>query len=234
MPISGQLTLAQIRTAAQQRADMVNSNFISTQEWNSMINQSAYELYDILTIKFEKYFVGTPYTLTTDGVTKQYSLPSDLYKLEGVDCPLSAGQNAYYTLKPFPFGERNRYAVPYIGFLGNYENLKYCMVGSTLLFNFVPQANLAMQIWYTPRMTPLVNDSDVAEGFDGWLEYILVDAALKALQKEESDCSVLMAQKQSLLKRIEIAASNRDAGMPSTVTDVYADGGYSDSGNGWY
>ena len=56
--------------------------------------------------------------------------------------------------------------------------------------------------------------------YSSWDEYILVDAAMRVLVKEESDITPLLTQKNSLLRRIEMAASNRDAGEPQTVTDV--------------
>jgi hypothetical protein len=60
----------------------------------------------------------------------------------------------------------------------------------------------------------------------GWLEYVITDVAIKILQKEESDVSVLMAQKMALKQRIQEAASNRDAGRPDSISDV--------RGNGWW
>jgi hypothetical protein len=50
---------------------------------------------------------------------------------------------------------------------------------------------------------------------------VIIDAAIKCLQKEESDVQVLMAQKAAMKRRIEVAASNRDAGSPLSVSDVY-------------
>lgn len=61
-------------------------------------------------------------------------------------------------------------------------------------------------------------DMDEINGFE---EYIIIDAAIKCLIKEESDVSVLLAQKQQIMQRIEAMASNRDAGEPERVTDVY-------------
>ena len=70
----------------------------------------------------------------------------------------------------------------------------------------------------------------------GWEEYIVCDSAIKMTQKEESDCSILLAQKAALLARIEAAAENRDAGSPQTVADskransVWGGGGYGGGG----
>jgi len=74
------------------------------------------------------------------------------------------------------------------------------------------------------------------DGVNGWEEYIVVDAAIKCLQKEESDCSVLLAQKAAIVARIESEASNRDAGMPSTVSDTSTEnltGLWPGSGGSW-
>lgn len=57
-------------------------------------------------------------------------------------------------------------------------------------------------------------------GVNGWEDYVVVDAAIKCLVKEESDPRALMEQKQGLLKRIEAMAANRDAGKPEKITDV--------------
>jgi hypothetical protein len=69
-------------------------------------------------------------------------------------------------------------------------------------------------------MTELLKDTDFCDGVSGWTEYIIIDAAIKALQKEESDVTILAAQKMSMLDRIEAAAENRDAGEPDTLSDT--------------
>lgn len=214
------VSLAWLREAAQQRADRVNSNFVTTAEWNSYINQSALELYDILVTAYEDYFIAEPKIVTTDGITQRYDLPSDFYKLAGVDCGLSNGNNAWVTIKRFEFAARNRYVFPNINatYFGVF-NLQYKIVGSKLMFIPTPSAGQYIRIWYVPRLPTLLLDTDTFDSISGWSEYIVVDAAIKALQKEESDVSVLFAQKQALIKRIEESAQNRDEGMPSTVSD---------------
>lgn len=218
---SAVMSLAAIRLAAQQRAEMENSNYITIPEWNSYINQSYFELYDILVTVYEDYYVQTPYTFTTDGTTAQYSLPSDFYKLLGVDLSLSTSTNAWVTLKKFTFIARNRFVYPQLNSapLG-YFNLQYRLVGSTLYFIPNPSSGQSIRVWYVPKLVQLLLDSDVLDGISGWTEYVIVDAAIKALQKEESDCSLLMAQKMALVKRIEESSMNRDAGQPDTVSDV--------------
>lgn len=233
-----QMTLADIRTAAQQRADMVNSSFIATAEWATFINGSYYELYDLLIQKYgDDYFVSQG-NATTSGSTQMISLPSDFYKLCGVDLQVSA-PDWWVTLRPFEFAERNRFALRnYQSFYG-LSNLRYHLQGGNLMLTPQPAGGQALRIWYIPRLAPLVNDTDVADGVSGWLDYVVVDAARKALMKEESDPSALVMELASLRERIESAAENRDAGSPATVADTASSnpwtpwGGNEGGGWGW-
>lgn len=226
---AGELPLANVRLAAQQRADRVNSQYVTKAEWNSYINQSYFELYDLMVTTYEDYSVAVPVDFVTDGTSDKYALPNGvnydgarpLYKLLGIDCGLANGVNGYVTLKKFNFIARNKYVFPNITstFLGVF-NLQYRVMGSNIMFIPTPSAAQVMRIWYVPRLRSLLQDTDIMDGISGWDEYVIVDAAIKALQKEESDVSVLMAQKMALKSRIEESASNRDAGQPDTVSDT--------------
>lgn len=237
----GRVSLGQVRFYAQQRADMVNNEFVTTQEWNTYINHSYNELYDILVQVYgDEYFVSSTAFQTDGRVPGTYPLPQNIYKLMGVDLGVSPQNYAWLTLKKFPFAERNKY------FYGNIPattyapgtRLDYRLVGNNIELIPNPTANQTIQLRYVPRPLTLLADSDVLDAVSGWDEIIVVDAAIKAMAKEESDVSVLMAQKQALVERIEAAASNRDAGMPERVTDVqnlntfFGDDGWS-SGGGW-
>lgn len=233
---TGKMSLGQVRLLSQQRADRVNSQFVTLPEWNSYINQSYFELYDILVQKYgNEYFVAAPYQFTTTG-DQFYDLPPLFYKELGLDLGLNQGQNAWLTLKRFNFIDRNTYLYPQLttNLLG-IAGLRYRIMGNQLELIPQPSAGQTMQLWYIPRMTELLKDTDVVDGISGWTEYIIVDAAIKALQKEESDVSVLVAQKMALLQRIESAAENRDAGEPDTISNTrrYGDAygmGYGGSG----
>jgi len=226
---TGQMTLGQIRLLAQQKADRVNSQFVTTSEWNTYINQSYFELYDLLTTVYEDYYVAPALMLTTDGVSNLYPLPNGtlynnappFYKLMGIDCGLDNSGNAWVSLKKFQFISRNRYVYPNISstFLGVF-NLQYRLLGNNIELIPTPSANQILRIWYIPRMQQLLADSDIADGISGWAEYIAVDAAIKALQKEESPVDELVREKMMLKKRIEDSAMNRDAGQPDSISNT--------------
>jgi len=217
---SGFLSLQQIRLLAQQRADRENSNFVTKAEWTRYINQSYFELYDLITNTYQDYYLTTA-SITTDGVNDRFALPNDFYKVMGVDLALNSNANSWVTLRKFDFISRNRFIYPSMGsnYLGVF-NLQYRVVGNEIFFIPIPQGGQTIRLWYIPRMVELLQETDVADGVSGWDEYIVVDAAIKALQKEESDVTALMAQKQALVKRIEESATNRDAGAPDTISNT--------------
>lgn len=243
--MSGIDSLLSLRLQAQQRADRVNSNFVTVPEWNSYINQAMLELYDLLVTCYEDYYLASPYTFITDGINNQYALPNGqqtdvnsvlskpFYKLMGVDCGLANNNNARITVHKYDFIERNRYVYPNVTstFFGVF-NMRYRVLGNNLTFIPTPSAGQYITIWYIPRAQILLKDIDVCDFVSGWSEYIIVLAAIKALQKEESDVSVLAAELMSLKKRIEETATNRDAGQPDTISNTRAWSGRSGQGGG--
>jgi hypothetical protein len=225
--LPGQTTVGNIRLQAQQRCDRVNSNFITQQEWNSYINESYKELYDILIQKFgNDYFMAIPYTYTTSGtvdpVSKAslYPLPPDFYKLMGTEVALNpTDPNSWVTLKKFEFIQRNLWNFPNVYTFYGVTNLRYRLNGNNLMLVPIPSSGQTVRIWYAPRPNQLLNDTDLLDMVSGWEEYIIADICIKAMAKEESDVSVFNTQKAALMVRIEQAAENRDVGEPEVVSD---------------
>jgi len=322
------MTLPELRLATRQRADMVNSQFVSDQEFNSYINASYFELYDLLVQKYGNDYYMKEYKFSLQGNVSRYDLPEDFFKLLGVDLEISSGPDGYVSLRPFSLAERNRYSTANVQTWIGVTNLRYRLSANKLWFTPSPQTGQQIRIWYVPRLRALVDpvtltvaqqpvsgdllvigsssinlhaqiaaapaltasniaaainalgidvtaeavgvtitltsnattpiglslyngttvgvdtrfqlsatsvqgDSITADGVSGWLEYVITDAAIKAGQKEESDTTTLQYQKQALIKRIEAAAENRDAGSPATIADVQWTNGTWPFGNGF-
>jgi hypothetical protein len=335
MAIYPKMSLSDLRTSSRQRADMVNSTFISDAELNSYINASYFELYDLLVQKYGNDYYMKEHSFQLQGNVSRYDLPDDFFKLLGVDLQISAGPDGYVSLRPFTLAERNRYSTANVQTWIGVTNLRYRISANKLWFTPSPQTGQTIRIWYVPRLAELVdtvtltvNDpvyddvlsvgpsifvaggnfaiggtnavtayniaeainnatlseeltasasgnvitftqtgenatalsvgnnttpiavpgastrlqlssgfvtsgSTVADGISGWLEYVVTDAAIKMLQKEESDTTTLQFQKAALIKRIEAAAENRDAGSPATIADVQWTNGTWPFGNGF-
>lgn len=245
---AGEMALGQIRLQSQQRADRVNSQFVTTSEWNQYINKAMFELYDLLITCYEDYFIATPVQFTANGNTFLYPLPNGstpfinsltlqsftppaMYKLVGVDLALNNSANAFVTVNKFNFIDRNRFVYPNTAStIYGVFNLQYRMMGSNIEFIPTPSASQIIRLWYIPRMTELLQDTDITtSGISGWIEYVIVRAAKYALDKEESDTTKLDQELIFLKGRIEESASNRDAGLPDKISDA-RQGNWS---NGW-
>lgn len=79
------------------------------------------------------------------------------------------------------------------------------------------------------------DDSTLINGISGWEEYVVLDAALKAMGKEESDASLIGQQKMAMKQRLVEMAENRDAANPATVGDTQSSDFQEPNGwgNGW-
>lgn len=213
------VTLQELRDSCRARADMQNSGFIQDSELDAYINSSARELYDLLTTKFEDYYL-TSSSFTVTFPTTSFAVPSDFYKLRGVD--IFVGNSYYETAQPFTFQERNLQQNPIVFPFAQTSGYLYQLRAGNIHFlnNQYSSGTITGRIWYIPRMTKLVDATDTFDGINGWEEYIIINTAIKMLQKEESDTSVLLALKKEMKERIEETAANRDAGSPERVTDV--------------
>jgi hypothetical protein len=229
------MTLLQLRTAIRQRSNMENAtgvytdSFIKDPELTSYINQSAFELYDILIQKFgSDYFVADPHDIVTDGTNDTFSLNADFYKLIGVAVFFN---NVWVPLKQGSVAEMmNMSGVNYPRGIGP-SSMLYRIRANKLWLSPLPQSGLTTRLLYVPRMTQLSADSDTFDGISGWTEYVILDGVIKCLLKEETDVSVHLLQKDALLKRIESASANRDAANPGRVVDSQR---VSDNDENWW
>jgi hypothetical protein len=218
-------SLGSVRDECKERTDLVNSQFITTAEWNRMINKSAFTLYELVVSAYgNDYNVAAPYLFETDGVTQRYQLPPDFFKLLGVDVQLSDTTTGWLAVRKFSFSERNKFMTPYQTFYGTRSNLRYRLLGDKLWILPTASAGQFMQIHYVPRMTPLVSDTDVLNGLDGWEAFVTADVCAKACVKRETDPGPFLAEMQILAQRIQVIAEARDLGSPSTVVDVRDEG----------
>lgn len=209
-------TLLQLRTAAKQRADMVNSTFVSDAEWNSYINLSIAELYDLIIENYGQDYYMSSYDLSLVNGTEAYALPADFYKLAGVDLIISPTYKV--PLKRFEFWKRNEQA--YVGTYLTNNFYEYRLRGTDIIFQPIPNGSNNAKLWYIPLPIQLSADADTIRGFAGWEEYVILDAAIKARIKEETPVEELYRQKGDMVNRLKAMTDNRDAAFPDKVTDT--------------
>tara|TARA_Y100000588_G_scaffold103972_1_gene113355 strand:- start:2607 stop:3227 length:621 start_codon:yes stop_codon:yes gene_type:complete len=189
---------------------MVNSSFITDSELNGYISASYAELYDILVQSGLVYYTPTTQTITGTG-SETYALAADYYGTVRVD--RVSGSN-YYPLVEYMITERTSYENG-----GSGEARAYSPQGSNMSLLPAPTGGSYRHI-YIPAPANLSSDADTVDGVSGWEEFIVVDAARKMLQKEESSTVGVERDLARLKARIEEMAQNRAWATPRRVADV--------------
>jgi len=189
------VTLRSIADRARVHADMRDTNFISDVDMLAILNEVYPELYDELVTAYENYYVAE-FDLVIQSGTNVYNLPTNFYKLIGVD--FKVNNDAYITLKPFMEGERN----------------------VTLTTNLTIPTGV-IKLRYVPAPALFTDLDDEVDGVSGWDRLLSLLAAIDMLDAEESDSKALYKKYERTVQRIRTTAAPRDAGFPGRVVDVY-------------
>ena len=186
-----EMSLFELRLRCQQTADRVNSNFVSTTEWNAFIRLAMYELYDILITSYEDYFSSSEAYIQTDGTTHLYPLPDGVsnylggqytgtsgtpsaafYKLVGVDLNVNTSNitPSRVSLLRFDFIKRNQYVYPNsTSTIYGIYNMRYRLMGKMTETGYqqvldlipVPAGNQSLTVLYAPKLPALLADTDL-------------------------------------------------------------------------
>lgn len=210
------MTLGELKAYARRMADMEGSQFVSDAELTDYIRDSYAALYDMLVAKYEDYFVTDITFSITSGST--FTLPSNFYKLRGLDKQISGDK--YQDVRQFMFSDRNRIdATSVLSDLSSVADVRYRLIDNKIKILPEDKAVGNYRLWYVPRRTQLVNDTDSTVNLLDFDEYIAIDAALKMLSKEETINQPLMIRKAEFEKRINSMAANRTT-EPQKIQDV--------------
>jgi hypothetical protein len=152
------VALNTLRDEARQRADQVNSEFVTDAELNGYLNNSWSELYDILVSKYQDDYFLTSTSITVTSGTSSYSLPSDFYKARGVDLNINDNQNT--PLQRYTFADRTRDSLVRYA-----RDVKYRIQANNIVFAPSPSNNTAT-LWYIPHPRKLqsVTPSAISRG----------------------------------------------------------------------
>ncbi len=224
---TGCVTLATLRARVRERCDMVHSQFITdtADSLDSWINEGAQKLHDMLIQAYGEDYVEKSTTLTTVAAQSDYDLPSDFYKLLGVELPLGGRMR---TILPYQRTERNTFANQPVS-LSQFNIPRYKLSRGVIRLLPTPNSVLVGTLWYAPWLQ--VNDGDKNKLVDatdcvlfpnGWERYIVLYAAKIALDKEESDSSKVVADLAKETADLMAVIENRNADMPHQAIDLDA------------
>lgn len=220
------VTLSELITRVRRMSDTENSQFVTDTEIIAYINEAITELYDLLVANADDEWGTYPFaaTISVTAGTSVYNLPDACYKLRGIDRLVSGVSGSstaqWEEIDRVAFGMRNARSDLWYDDRGA-RRFGYRPLGATTVaFLPTPQQAETLRVWYVPAVGTLSEGTDQLDGVNGWEEYVVVDAAIKCMLKEESDPSQLVARRARLAKRIEDMSEERDVGQPDTIQDV--------------
>jgi len=197
---------------------MENSTFISDDELDRYISGSYATLFSKLVDANPDMYTREA-TITGVSDTSDYDVPDDFYGTYAIEQNLGS---SYYPLSRID---------PIEGYL--YES---GTAGNACVYHFVStsssdQADFKVRLLPTPNTgetyrhkyiyapTDLSADDDIVDGVAGWEEWIVLDAAIKCLAKEESSTAILERQLERLDVQIDQMRAHRVAGQVTAVID---------------
>ncbi len=217
------VTLGELKKRVLEKADMVDSPFIDDTDGDSelvrVIQQSYRSLYNVIATTYKDYFIGDPVTFSIASGASTFTLDATFLKLAGVDRDLGGGQ--WRKIRAFNFAERNNQNDRL--YRNYYPVIRYRIIGNRLMFTPAEQAAGDYRYWFTPKPIVPIDEDDTIEGYNGWDDFIVVDAAIKCLVKEESDVSVLLMERNQLRQDIIENAMIRDESEVDVIQDVNRD-----------
>ena len=229
------VTLAQIKQRAREKADMVNSNFIEDPELLNYINEAYFTWYDLVVAAFEDYYLSAdPFEISLSSGTSTIDLPTDFYKLAGIDRATSptANEDGFYPLKKTLWRGRNQTHNRW-SYWGLQPSVTYRLFKDKIQLTPKDAAGGTYKVWYIPVATPLALDQDSIDTYNGFEDLLIIDVAIRMLNKEESDPSMLLLERQRLEAKMQEMLIDRDINNGEVVEDVNADWGYSFYGGPW-
>lgn len=210
------VTLAELSARVRERADMVGSDFITESALYKWITEAHQKLHGMLVDALGEEYAYELASFTTATGQIDFAVPCCFYKLYGVDLEING---EIVALRPFNRAERNIYRNTQ-----STSNIPpmYSLSGGNLKLFPVPPAGLSGEVIYAPEATRLTLSTDQVSYPNGWERFIVIDAAIQCLLKEESSVTNLVAERELITRQIAEAKEQRDLANPKRVVDVYA------------
>ena len=153
------VSLTELRTLTRQRADMENSQFVTDTELTRYLNNSWGELYNLIVENFNEDYYTTSTTISLSSGTDSYSLPSDFYKMRGVDLVVTSTESV--PLRRYNWSNRTRNSLTVYA-----RDYRYRVQRKSIVFTPTPSTSDSVKLFYipSPRKLESVTPSGVTRG----------------------------------------------------------------------
>jgi len=149
------VNLTELRLLTRQRADMENSQFVNDTELTRYLNNSWGELYSLINENFNEDYFTTTSTVSMVSGTDTYDLPSDFYKMRGVDLVVTSTESV--PLKRYNWAQRTRNALTVYA-----RDYKYRVQKGSIVFSPVPSTTDSVKLYYIPSPKRLLSKDTTA------------------------------------------------------------------------
>lgn len=215
-------TASVLMTDVRRVTDTENDAHIADAYLLTLIDRSYNKLYRQIATQYESFFDTEDTSKSLIIGQRDYTLASDLMHLKGVDIVLGGER---VTLRPYSFGERNDRAndprIYRVGYDRQQTNYRYRSQANNLRIDPLPDSTEQLIMTYVPRPARITTSGqtfDVIAGFD---DFIIYDAGVQVLMRQERDPSSMAALRQDALQAVIATVSPRDIGDPTQVRDAY-------------
>lgn len=215
-------TASVLMTDIRRLTDTENDANISDAYLLTLVDRSYNKLYRQIATAYAGFFDIEDTSKSLIVGQRTYALPSDFMHLRGVDI---VKDNDRISLTRIGFGDRNsltndpRY-VP-LRLERQRTNYAYMVQKNDLRIEPLPNTTEQLIITYVPRparITATNTTFDVIAGFD---DFIIYDASIMVLAKQERDASVYGQLRADALQMVVQACKPREVGDAIQVRDQY-------------
>lgn len=223
-------TLTLMRTDIRQLTGHESSTFVTDSELTRRINLSIAALYDLLVECRGEQWYAERSSITATANTAITAIGSTASAegegsslLRVISMETTIGETVV-EIKPLPdWRTRLAFGRPlawteYGG--GQYYTLENDSTGVNVRWWPTPTATHTVTMTWIPCAAELSADGDTFDGINGWEDWVVHDVGVYVLQKEESDPSVLMAERAKIEARIRKLAKGRDHNVAARPRDV--------------
>jgi hypothetical protein len=215
-------TASVLMTDVRQLTDTENDAHIADAYLLTLIDRSYNKLYRQIATQYESFFDTEDTSKSLIVGQRTYALPATLMHLKAVDLvrgddriPLrrfSLPQRSSFTRDPrfLPFGaERQR------------TYYRYKAEANNLRIDPLPDTTEPLIITYVPRPVRITSGSDTFDVIAGFDDFIIYDAAIQVLMRQERDPSQYVALRQDALQGVIATVSPREVSDTVNVSDVF-------------
>lgn len=208
------ISVAQMIADVRSRADCENDPHKTDAEIRRWLSAGYARLYAKLVSSGLAYYEKSQ-TITTAGSTGTYALPADYLATIKLDYQFTS--DIVWPVREISIRELHR-----VRTTGAQRSYFYRVVQSNLIMYPNPPDGQTYIHKYIPVAVDITTDTDgtmTIDGFNGFEEYVVLYAAMQAINKEDRDVGPIMAQLRDLDRQLDNEVQNRNIASATSLID---------------